>query len=103
MFTEQDFIILPGTAIIIIQDLGHGDLISVIHLISVGDSAGGIVPDGSASDLVMDLAVVMDMDTEVVAGGVLPFIIPQSGVDGMEAPGLMDSMATIFTPIVIFM
>jgi hypothetical protein len=78
--------------LIIIQDPGHGDSTLAILLILAGVSVGDIVPAGSV--LVMDTAMdmVMDMATGVMAGGVLPFIIPPVGVAGMEVQDLMASM-----------
>lgn len=45
----------------------------------------------------------MDMDTEVVAGGVHPFTIPPAGVDGMEVQDLMAFMEIISMYTIIFM
>lgn len=45
----------------------------------------------------------MDMDTEVVAGGVHPFTIPPVGVDGMEVQDLMAFMEIISMYTIIFM
>jgi len=80
---------------IIIQDPGHGDLISVIPPISGGVSAGVIARVGLASALDLDMAMVMATDITVVVGGARPTIIPHAGVGGMADPGLMDFMATI--------
>jgi hypothetical protein len=46
---------------------------------------------------------ITDMVTEVVAGGVHPFIIRLYGVDGMEAQGPQDSMEIISTYITVCM
>ena len=43
---EPDFIMPHGMALIIIQDPGHGDLISVILPISDGDLVGDTAPTG---------------------------------------------------------
>ena len=69
----------------ITQDPGHGDSTSAIPLIMVGDLDGDIVRPGLVSDLAMDTDMeITVMDMEVVDGGVLHFIIPLVGVDGME-------------------
>jgi hypothetical protein len=69
----------------------------------VGDSAGDIVLAGLALDLVLDLVVVTDMDTEVVAGGAPPFIILPYGVDGVVAEDPMDSTEIISPSAIVFM
>ena len=102
LFTEPVIIIHRGMALIIIQDHGHGASILAIRLISVGGLDGDTARAGSASDLVMDMAMAI-MVTRVVAGGVLPFIILPAGVDGMAAQGLTVSMEIIFMYIIISM
>jgi hypothetical protein len=73
-----------------------------IPLISAGVSAGDIVRVGLAMDLdtVTDMEV-MVMDTEVVDGGALHFIIPQFGEDGMADRDLMAFMEIISQCIII--
>jgi len=104
LFTEQDFIMLPGMAPIIIQDPGHGDSTSVILHTLDGDSAGDTVPHGLVLVSVMDTDTdITVMVTGVVAGGDLPFIIRPFGADGMEAQGPQDSMEIISTYIMVCM
>ena len=98
------FIMLPGMALIIIPDPGHGDSISAILLILDGGLDGVTARAGSVLDLVLDMDTEVTVtDTGVVAGGVHHFIIPLVGVDGMEVQDLMDSTETTSMYTTIYM
>lgn len=108
LYTVPDIIINHGTEHTIIQDPGHGDLISDIHLTSDGVSVGDTVQAGLVwvLDMVMVMDMVMDMaDTDTVGadGGARPFITRLVGEDGMEVPDLMVFTEIIFTYITTYM